>query len=147
MTGDNDTITLADAAQHFGFGVATLRAEAERGRLTLYKIGGRYFTTRGSVEALDRAWHGRKNVAHEGSGIYVIGFDQYIKIGWSESLADRLRHLQLALPVKIKVYASFSCAKVNERILHRRFRKYRTRGEWFRIEGDVAEWLKRGCSL
>ncbi len=30
MTGDHDTITLKDAAQHFGFTVSTLRAEADR---------------------------------------------------------------------------------------------------------------------
>jgi hypothetical protein len=52
MTGDNDTITLADAAQHFGFGVATLRAEAARGRLTLYKIGKRFYTTPADIRAM-----------------------------------------------------------------------------------------------
>ena len=45
MTGDNDTITLKDAASHFGYTVSTLRAEADRGRLTIYKIGKRYYTT------------------------------------------------------------------------------------------------------
>lgn len=39
MIQDSDTITLKDAAQHFGFSVWTLRAEADRGRLTIYKIG------------------------------------------------------------------------------------------------------------
>src|ERR1039458_9611953 len=42
---DNDTITLKDAAIHFGFSVYTLRAEAERGHLTTYKIGKRLYTT------------------------------------------------------------------------------------------------------
>jgi hypothetical protein len=42
---DNDTITLKDAASHFGFSVYTLRAEAERGHLTTYKIGKRLYTT------------------------------------------------------------------------------------------------------
>lgn len=44
MTGDDDAITLKDAAQHFGYSVSTLRAEAGRGRLTIYKIGKRYYT-------------------------------------------------------------------------------------------------------
>lgn len=38
MTQDDDTITLKDAASHFGFSVYTLRTEAGRGRLTIYKI-------------------------------------------------------------------------------------------------------------
>jgi hypothetical protein len=45
MTGDHDTITLRDAAKHFGFTVSTLRAEADRGRLALYRIGKRLYTT------------------------------------------------------------------------------------------------------
>ena len=146
---DDRPLTLAHAAEHFGLTVAALRAEHARGRLTIYKIGGRYYTTRESVQELDQTWHGRKNFswAHEGSGIYVIGFDGYVKIGWSDDLASRLRHIQNSLPVKFKVYASFCCAKTNERILLRRFRKYRTRGEWFSHEGEIAEWIKRGCPL
>lgn len=50
MIQDTDTITLKDAAQHFGFSVWTLRAEADRGRLTIYKIGKRYYTTPGDVK-------------------------------------------------------------------------------------------------
>jgi hypothetical protein len=41
---DNDAIPLKEAAGHFGFTVSTLRAEANRGRLTIYKIGKRLFT-------------------------------------------------------------------------------------------------------
>jgi hypothetical protein len=54
MIGDADTITLKDAAQHFGFSVYTLRAEADRGRLTIYKIGKRYYTTPGDVKEMVR---------------------------------------------------------------------------------------------
>lgn len=44
MTGENDPITLADAAAHFGLTVWTLRAEADRGNLTIYRIGRRLYT-------------------------------------------------------------------------------------------------------
>jgi hypothetical protein len=46
---DDDLITLKQACETvFGgaFKVSTLRAEAERGRLTIYRIGKRDFTTR-----------------------------------------------------------------------------------------------------
>lgn len=49
LTQSDTPITLADAAQHFGFTVLTLRAEADRGRLTIYKIGRRYYTTPADV--------------------------------------------------------------------------------------------------
>lgn len=52
MTQDDDTITLKDAASHFGFTVSTLRAEAGRGRLTIYKIGKRYYTTPGDIKEM-----------------------------------------------------------------------------------------------
>jgi hypothetical protein len=52
MTGDNDTITLRDAAAHFGFGLWTLRAEARRGNLTIYKIGREYRTTPAAIREM-----------------------------------------------------------------------------------------------
>lgn len=54
MTQDDDTITLKDAASHFGFSVHTLRTEADRGRLTIYKIGRAYYTTPGDVKEMVR---------------------------------------------------------------------------------------------
>jgi hypothetical protein len=42
---DDMPITLAQAAEIFGIGVATLRAEANRGRLTVYRIGRQDRTT------------------------------------------------------------------------------------------------------
>jgi hypothetical protein len=42
---DDMPITLAQAAEIFGIGVATLRAEASRGRLTVYRIGRQDRTT------------------------------------------------------------------------------------------------------
>ncbi|MGY3359795.1 hypothetical protein ACVWZK_006458 [Bradyrhizobium sp. GM0.4] len=54
MTQDDDTITLKDAAGHFGFSVYTLRTEADRGRLTIYKIGKRYYTTPADVKEMVR---------------------------------------------------------------------------------------------
>lgn len=50
MTGDGDIITLKDAAQHFGFSVYALRAEADNGRLVIYKVGRRYYTTPGDIK-------------------------------------------------------------------------------------------------
>lgn len=54
MTQDDDTITLKDAATHFGFKVSALRTEADRGRLTIYKIGNRYYTTPADIREMVR---------------------------------------------------------------------------------------------
>jgi hypothetical protein len=52
MTGANDAITLKDAAKNFGFSVSTLRTEADRGRLTIYRIGRRYYTTPADIREM-----------------------------------------------------------------------------------------------
>lgn len=44
MSNDR-AISLRDAARDYGFPVSTLRAEASRGRLTLYRIGKKLYTT------------------------------------------------------------------------------------------------------
>jgi hypothetical protein len=52
MISDTDTITLKDAAMHFGFKVCTLRAEARRENLTIYKIGRQYYTTPADIREM-----------------------------------------------------------------------------------------------
>lgn len=52
MTGDHDAITLKDAASHFGYTVDTLKAEARRDRLTIYKIGRRLYTTPADIREM-----------------------------------------------------------------------------------------------
>ncbi len=54
MTEDGDTITLKDAAQRFRFSGYTLRTEAERGRLAIYRIGHKYYTTPADIKEMVR---------------------------------------------------------------------------------------------
>jgi hypothetical protein len=49
---DDMPITLAQAAEMFNVGVGSLQAEAERGRLTIYRIGGRVRTTVNDMRAM-----------------------------------------------------------------------------------------------
>lgn len=54
MNADETPITLLEAASLFRGSLtpATLRAEAARGRLTIFKLGRRYFTTRADIERM-----------------------------------------------------------------------------------------------
>jgi hypothetical protein len=69
-------ITLADAASYFGFTVSTLRAEASRGHLVIYKIGKRIYTTLNDVRAMVIACRVQKNphdsvsIRNGSSGLY-----------------------------------------------------------------------------
>lgn len=51
-TQDTDPITLQDAASHFGFSVWTLRTEAGKGRLAIYRIGRKDYTTANDVREM-----------------------------------------------------------------------------------------------
>lgn len=77
--------------------------------------------------------------------IYVVSFDQYVKIGYSTEPYGRISTLQDGIPVALKVHLIRGGARKDEHNLHRRFREYRTRGEWFRLEGELKLWIERGC--
>lgn len=51
-TLDTDPITLQDAGQRFGFSVWTLRTEADKGRLAIYRIGRKDYTTANDVREM-----------------------------------------------------------------------------------------------
>jgi hypothetical protein len=76
-------------------------------------------------------------------GVYVLGFDQYVKIGITINLDMRLSGLQT--PVEPTLYALIDGWRREELELHARFAAYRLRGEWFKKEGELAEWIANGC--
>lgn len=75
-------------------------------------------------------------------GVYVVGFGPYIKIGISVNVTERLAGLQTGAPEKIVLYAVLDGWAAEEAALHKRFAHYRLNGEWFRNEGELAEWLR-----
>lgn len=79
--------------------------------------------------------------------IYVIGFGSYVKIGITgfASAKRRIRYMQSSCPEPLEVYGEFEGTLFDEMWLLGRFIKYRTVGEWFRREGDLARWIDEGC--
>lgn len=86
-----------------------------------------------------------KPPASHPSAVYVIGFDQYVKIGFSTDAPSRIRALQDGVPIALKIHAVLRGTQKDERNLHRRFESYRARGEWFRLEGELKLWIESGC--
>jgi hypothetical protein len=72
-------------------------------------------------------------------GVYVLGFGDYIKIGVSANIDERMITLQTPEPVQL--HALIDGWLSDEAELHRRFAKYRLQGEWFRKEGELADWV------
>jgi hypothetical protein len=80
-------------------------------------------------------------------GVYVIGFRDYVKIGWSQNVVARKTELQTGVPERLKTYAVLNVIRDMESDLHRRFWAYRLQGEWFRLEGELRDWVEAGCPL
>lgn len=141
---DTHPITLAAAAEEYGFTVSILRTEIDMGGLAGYRIGKRLYTTRNDLKTM-LANYKPKPMSVGPSGIYVVGFANFIKIGFSSFTEKRIEGIQLGIPEKLTVYRCLEGTMRHEKMLHHRFKKYRTRGEWFRHEGELADWVKGGC--
>jgi hypothetical protein len=78
--------------------------------------------------------------------IYVVGFANYRKIGYTDSWpATRYVGIQTGCPEKLVVFGEGWGTREDERDLHRRFEVFKTYGEWFRCEGELATWIEAGC--
>lgn len=72
--------------------------------------------------------------------LYGISDGKMIELGMSNNTKKRLEALQTSNPRSLRIvweYYAGKCIKAARRIekkLHRRCKKYRTRGEWFSIE-------------
>jgi hypothetical protein len=66
-----------------------------------------------------------------------------VKIGHSaRDLPTRLSELQTGSPLKLKILFNFRGSQKEEAILRRRFAKYHSHNEWFRIEGELKAFIE-----
>lgn len=68
--------------------------------------------------------------------------NQFIKIGTSTSVNDRVKTLQTGNPVKLRVKAILPGDHKTETGLHEMFKHLRVAGEWFRYT-DELKWFIR----
>lgn len=141
-----DFISLREATAIFegDVSVETLRLEIASGRIPGYRIGRQVFTSRAAVTKLSDGIMRLKRT-DLGKGVYVIGYGEYIKIGVTRDIKGRINTLQTSAPGKLEIYAMFEGWLRDEALLHKRFSKHRTNGEWFRREGELAQWIDGGC--
>lgn len=79
--------------------------------------------------------------------VYVIGFADYVKIGWSTNVQRRLFDIQKHAPEKLVLYSVFATEEATERKLHRRFKRLQLHGEWFALTHSLKSWVKDGCPI
>lgn len=73
--------------------------------------------------------------------IYFASAGSYIKIGFATNVKKRIAGLQTGHHKKLSILRVERGTPEDEAKFHKRFGKLRTRGEWFRREGDLAEYL------
>lgn len=77
--------------------------------------------------------------------IYVVGFRDYVKVGWSLTVKARLISLQGHLPENLVVYGVIEGTRDDEVALHRRFKHLRLNREWFRLGDPLESWVDNRC--
>lgn len=80
--------------------------------------------------------------------IYVVGYDDFIKIGFSKTdVYKRIRCIEHGSPKKLRTYGTFPGSTFTEGMLHCFFGEYRLRGEWFKKKGTLKAWIESKCYL
>lgn len=136
---DSGTKVIADCLMaHYPF------KDEPRESIAVYLASTELFTKRGGEKKKKEIERGRRKPAKQES-VYVVGsidFD-YVKIGRSTNPRKRFSALQTGYPKELHVFRVFTTNDLDlEKSLHKKFSDYHTYGEWFRVEGDLADWLE-----
>ena len=81
--------------------------------------------------------------------IYLVAhLDQFVKIGFTKNINKRLSQLQVSSPVKLEVLHLIEGNVSLEKELHRKFKEFRTSGEWFNYDSSILEYfIDKKCLL
>ena len=76
--------------------------------------------------------------------IYFIKSDSgHVKIGCSDNdVSQRLLALQCATPFKLTVLKTIPGDYEQERLIHKKFKAHRVRGEWFLLTDDILGFME-----
>lgn len=75
--------------------------------------------------------------------VYFIKCGKRVKIGHAMDPRSRLRDLQVGNPEKLELLMVIEGGRRTECEIHKRFAEQRLAGEWFRIEGDLREYMAK----
>lgn len=74
--------------------------------------------------------------------VYFVRAADAIKIGFAENFKRRLGGLQTSHEKALEVLAVISAASLDEHETHQRFAHLRIRGEWFRAEHELIQFIE-----
>lgn len=81
---------------------------------------------------------------------FIRGIDNTgpVKIGWSNSPQRRLSQIQKMSPVPLEILLTIdNCKRDYEKVIHRYFFEFKIRGEWFRGEKRLMEFIENPIEI
>lgn len=75
--------------------------------------------------------------------VYFIQADRMVKIGFSRDYTDRMRSLQTASPIRLRLLLAIHGTERQEKELHAKFSPLRKSGEWFELKGALLDYLEK----
>lgn len=73
--------------------------------------------------------------------IYIVGYSEFLKIGFTTNVRKRLSAIQSSLPIVLTTYCIFAGSLEQEQNLHIKFAEFKLRGEWFRQSPDLMTYI------
>lgn len=67
---------------------------------------------------------------------------KFVKIGYAKDPQGRVKAVQTSCPYKLFLLGMIEGTEQEERHLHCKFNSYRSYGEWFHYESEIADYLK-----
>lgn len=75
--------------------------------------------------------------------VYVIGNQDFVKVGFSTNVQKRLKSIQTGCPYPLSILKVFKGLDMtNEKVFHQKLKKHKTVGEWFIRNEEVEKILE-----
>lgn len=81
--------------------------------------------------------------------VYFIGSIEfgYVKIGMTSEIKQRLKQVQILCPFDVEILKIVDGGRHIEDKYHKQFSNLNTRGEWFKIEGDLKSLIESNMKI
>lgn len=79
--------------------------------------------------------------------VYFVTAGPFVKIGLSASPMSRIDALQPWCPLRMELRLLFRGGRSDEAAFHWVFLEYAERGEWFRVEGRLKDFIEEHASV
>lgn len=86
----------------------------------------------------------KENEPFPKSNVYFISDGEFVKIGKADDPDKRFSSIKTSNPKPLKLLYTMKGDGKLESFLHELFADYWVRGEWFRVDGNLKEFLRRG---